>query len=395
MNKKNTDILKLLRQNIASLTPYSSARSEFKEQSNKHSHDVAIDPLVTNIFLDANENALGNVFTESVDLSHSEWEVILDEHKSILAHLHRYPQSAHETLRTKISALKNISNDKIFTGHGSDEAIDILIRMFCEPRVDAIAVLNPSYGMYQVAADIQDVTTIKIDFEEDFSIDAEKILSALSANVKLLFLCSPNNPTGNLLDIRKIEYILDQYPGIVVVDEAYIDFKPEGSVLRFLETYDNLIVLQTLSKAWGLAGLRIGMAFANSKIIDIMNKVKMPYNLSNISLAIALFAMSKVEIKNRMVDEILSERAKLQKSLLTFPFVKKVYPSDANFLLVRFEPYLGKENQTSDSIFKFLHQKGIITRDRSKNRFCEGCLRITVGTKKENELLLNALQELV
>ncbi len=340
----------LLRENIRNLTPYSSARDEFKGEAN--------------IFLDANENSFGSPLTK--------W-------------YNRYPDPLQLKVKEKLKEIKGLLPENIFLGNGSDECIDILIRAFCEPAIDNIIICPPTYGMYEVSANINNVAIKKVPLTIDYQLDLESIANAIDGNTKLIFLCSPNNPTGSSLNREDIEIILNNYFGLVVIDEAYINFSRFKSFTRDITEYPNLVVMQTLSKAWGLAALRIGMSFASSEIINIMNRIKPPYNINQASQELALKALENVEEVNEMIREIVKERGMLEKVLAELKVIKHIYPSDANFLLVQVtEPV---------PIYKYLLQKGIVVRDRSKVELCEGCLRITVGTPAENTKLINALKE--
>lgn len=339
---------KLLRKNIQTLKPYSSARDEFTGEAM--------------VFLDANENPFNHPYN-------------------------RYPDPLQKGLKEKISALKNISTKNIFLGNGSDEPIDLLIRAFCEPDVDNIVTINPTYGMYQVAADISDVELQKVSLTENYELDTTQILKATNKNTKLIFLCSPNNPTGNSLNQSAMIELIQKFHGLVIIDEAYIDFAPGKSLLHEIENYPNLVILQTFSKAWGMAGIRLGMAFASTELICILNKIKYPYNLNILTQQKALELLEQKDTVNKWVKLLIAERKKMAKLFSEFPFVIKVYPSDANFLLVKMHDAKG--------IYDYLVEKGIIVRDRSKVHLCENSLRITIGSSNENETLLNALKELV
>ncbi len=346
------DLNKILRENIRKLIPYSSARDEYKDSQG--------------ILLDANENSMGSPIDD------------------ITENVNRYPDPQQTELKKKISTIKGVPVESIFIGNGSDEAIDILFRAFCDPGKDKVIVCPPTYGMYEVSAAINDVSVIKINLTtETFQLETEKIISAFDPNVKLIFLCCPNNPTGNGVKAADIKLLLEKFSGIVVVDEAYINFASYKSLLAELPNYPNLVILQTLSKAWGMAGLRIGMAFASSQIINVFNKIKPPYNINAISQQLAGEALENIELVNSFIKEIVSEREKLSASLKNFPFIKKVYPSEANFLLVKMD--------NPKRLYDFLISKQIIVRDRSKAPLCEGCLRITVGTKEENLRLIQTL----
>jgi len=338
----------LLRENIKRLVPYSSARDEFKGEAK--------------IFLDANENSFGSPLTK--------W-------------YNRYPDPLQIKVKEKLSSIKNVPIQNIFLGNGSDECIDILIRAFCEPGRDTILLCPPTYGMYEVSANINDAVVKKVSLTPAFQLDLPAIEEAIDDHIKMIFLCSPNNPTGNSLNREDIEMILNNYFGIVVIDEAYINFSRQRSFLQELKDYPNLVVMQTLSKAWGLAALRIGMAFASEDIVHVMNKIKPPYNINQASQELALQALEEVEQVNEMIKEIVKERTSLQNALLQIPYVQKIYPTDANFLLVKMI--------NAREIYESLLEKEIVVRDRSKVELCEDCLRITVGTPSENNILVKAL----
>jgi len=344
------DLQNLLRNNIKKLVPYSSARDEFKGEAS--------------ILLDANENAFGS---------------------PLPVNFHRYPDPLQLRLKAKISQIKGVPIPNIFLGNGSDEAIDILIRAFCMPGIDNILIVPPTYGMYEVSAHINDVSIKKINLTNEFQLNLDGIAEAIDERTKLLFICSPNNPTGNSINREDIETVLTNFKGIVVIDEAYINFSRQKSFIQELVEYPNLVVLQTLSKAWGLAGLRIGMAFASEEIISIFNKIKPPYNISQACQLLALEALDNVDKVNNWIKDIVDERQKLAIALLKLDLVTYVYPSDANFLLVK--------TINPSAIYAYLVDKGIIVRDRSSVVLCEGCLRITIGTPKENHDLLQALED--
>lgn len=340
------DLHTLVRPNILRLTPYSSARSEFKGQAD--------------IFLDANENPFDTG-------------------------LNRYPDPLQRRLKARIAALKGIAESRIFLGNGSDEAIDLLVRIFCEPRQDHILILPPTYGMYQVAADIADVEVRQVPLRPDFQPDAAAILQAATPHSKILFICSPNNPTGNDADPAIIRRLAAEFPGIVVVDEAYIDFSTQPSALELLSEFPNLVVLQTLSKAWGMAGIRLGMAFAGAPIIELFNKVKPPYNINQLTQLKALEALEYPDRKDEMVRVILQERERLTDALQALSFVHTIYPTDANFVLVKV--------QDPHGLYQYLTRRGIIVRNRANVHLCEGSVRISVGTPAENTALIRALHE--
>ena len=341
----------ITRTNIKNLKPYSSARSEFKGKEG--------------IFLDANENSFGSP---------------LD------ANYNRYPDPLQLDVKEKLGKIKGLPIQNIFLGNGSDEAIDILFRAFCNPGVDNIIICPPTYGMYEVSANINDVKIKRVPLtSEEFQLDTENILKAIDNNTKLIFICCPNNPTGNGVKWEAIKKILENFSGLVIIDEAYINFARYRSLIPELLNYPNLVILQTLSKAWGLAGLRVGMAFASEPIIDIFNRIKPPYNINIASQKLVLEALNNTDKINAWIKETGEERDKLSAELAMLPFIIKVYPSDANFILVK----------TNDpmAIYNYLVTKKIIIRDRSKVELCEGCLRITVGTKEENRKLIDTLKE--
>jgi histidinol-phosphate aminotransferase len=340
---------KIIRQNIENLTPYSTARDEFKGTAN--------------IFLDANENSYGSPLTK--------W-------------YNRYPDPLQWKVKEKLSEIKGVPPQHIFMGNGSDECIDVLFRCFCEPGKDNVVIVPPTYGMYEVSANINDVLVKKVPLLPNYQLNLPAIEEAVDDNTKMIFLCSPNNPTGNSLVREDVEAVLNNYFGLVVIDEAYINFSKFRSFTLSLDEYPNLVVLQTLSKAWGLAALRVGMAFGSVEIVSIMNKVKPPYNINQASQELVLKALEEVGMVNDMIQQIVKEREWLVKSLTALPLVEKVYDSDANFLLVK--------TTNARAIYSYLLQKGIVVRDRSKVELCEGCLRITVGTEKENQELINALE---
>jgi histidinol-phosphate aminotransferase len=344
------DINNILRENIKNLTPYSSARNEYQGEAS--------------IFLDANENAFGS----PLDTAYN-----------------RYPDPMQYQVKMRLSEIKGVPARNIFIGNGSDEAIDILFRSFCNPGVDNVIIVPPTYGMYQVSANINDVEARKVLLTEEYQLNLEGIAEAIDEHTKLIFICSPNNPTGNSINRDDIETLLANFNGIVVIDEAYINFSRQKTFIQELTEYANLVVLQTLSKAWGLAGLRVGMAFASEEIIEVMNKVKPPYNVNEASQQLALEALNNVQQVNDWIKETLAQRDKLVLTLKDFDFVLDIYPSDANFILIK----------TTDAkgIYNFLVQNGIIIRNRTNVELCEGCLRITIGTPDENKILIDTLQQ--
>jgi len=345
------DIKNLQRENIKTLRPYSTARDEYKGQAS--------------VFLDANENSYGSPLPENFN---------------------RYPDPLQLDLKDALSKIKGVPIENTFLGNGSDEAIDLLFRAFCNPGKDNVIILPPTYGMYEVSANINDVEIRKVNLLPNFQLDLEGIAEAIDANTKLIFICSPNNPTGNSIVRTDIETILANFNGLVVIDEAYINFAKQRTFIQELTEYPHLVVLQTFSKAWGLAGLRLGMAFASSIIIDILNKVKAPYNISQSTQDLALAALQNIGQVNDWIKTTVAEREHLAKMLLDLQMVKKVYPSDANFILV--------EVTDANGTYDALVDRGIIVRNRAKVTLCEGCLRITVGTPAENEILISALKSL-
>ncbi|WP_138476280.1 histidinol-phosphate transaminase [Dyadobacter bucti] len=344
------DLNKILRPHIISLAPYSSARDEYTGH--------------TGIFLDANENPYGSATTENYN---------------------RYPDPYQAEIKQKLIALKNISSERIFLGNGSDEPIDLLTRATCTPGQDHVIIMPPTYGMYEVSASIHDVKIDKVSLTTDFQIDAESVIAAITPLTKIIWICSPNNPTGNVMQHEAIQTILENFNGLVVVDEAYVDFTDTPTWIQHLDKYPNLVVLQTFSKAWGLAGIRVGMCFASAEIVKILNKIKPPYNISLPAQKALLEGLDSVDKKDKMVAEILKERSSLCNMLQDLSLVIKIYPSDANFLLVQFED--------AKAIMDYLIHETIIVRDRSRVHLCEGCLRITVGTKEENEVLIETLKK--
>jgi len=337
----------IIRKNIRSLQPYSSARDEFTGEAS--------------VFLDANENPFN-----------APWN--------------RYPDPRQLALKNKLSLLKKVPAECIFLGNGSDEPIDLLYRAFCEPGQENAVAISPTYGMYKVAADINNIEYREVLLEDDFSLNASKLLAATDASTKIIFLCSPNNPTGNALNQTEVLRILAEFNGLVVLDEAYIDFCPEKSLLSNLSRFPNLVILQTLSKAWGLAGIRLGMAFASPEIISVLNKIKYPYNINLLTQQKALEMLESDQQKEAWVKTILEQKAILARELVQIPMIVQVHPSDANFLLV--------ETNAAKKIYKALVDRQIIVRDRSRVALCGESLRITVGTAEENVLLLKALKEI-
>ncbi len=337
------NVMRLVRENIRTLAPYSTARDEYKG-------DIGV-------FLDANENPYNNGYN-------------------------RYPDPRQSTLKELLSQIKSIAPQKMFIGNGSDEAIDLCFRIFCEPRIDNVVTIAPTYGMYRVAAAINDVEVREVQLGDDFSLPTAALLSACDQNTKLMFICSPNNPTGNSFPIEQIRWILEYFEGVLVIDEAYIDFASEPSLTTLLSEYDNLIVLQTLSKAYGLAALRLGIAFAHPQIMQLFANVKYPYNINLAGMERAAELLKRDVAAE--VESIKSERARVAQALEAVPCVKRVYPSDANFLLVKVDD--------AKEMYNKLIAAEVIVRDRSGVQGCEGCLRITIGTPDENEHLLQIMR---
>lgn len=336
------DINKLVRENVINLTPYSSARDEFKGKSG--------------IFMDANENPFGN--------------------------LNRYPDPYQKELKSSISKIKKIPEENIFLGNGSDEIIDLCFRVFCNPGVDKALTFTPTYGMYEVSASVNDVEVLKVPLDKNFQIDLKKTESFFSdKNLKLIFICSPNNPTGNSMNYSDIEYIIKIFKGIVIIDEAYIDFSDKPSFIEIIRNHANLILMQTFSKAFGLAAVRVGMAFTNPAIIQYFNKIKPPYNISSINQKAVLLKLQKIEEFRNQVNRIKNERERLSASLRKMKITEKIYPSDSNFLLVKV--------RDANYIYNSLVAKDIIIRNRSS--VLDNCLRITVGKRSENNKLIRAL----
>jgi len=341
------DIQKLLRENIRHLQPYSSARDEFKGEAS--------------VYLDANENPYNSPFN-------------------------RYPDPLQWEVKGHISRIKNVPPENIFLGNGSDEPIDLLYRAFCEPRLDNVVAIEPTYGMYKVSAAINDIEYRKVLLDEDFQFSTEKLLSASNLYTKIIWLCSPNNPTGNSLNRNEVISLLKSFEGIVVLDEAYIDFASESSFSEFLTQYPNLVILQTFSKAWGNAAIRLGMAFASIEIIAVLNKIKYPYNINILTQKHAINALKSPEQVKEWVKILLAERSVLINSLKKLPMVVHVYPTDANFVLVKVS--------NANATYHQLVDRSIIVRNRNSVTLCNDCLRITVGTPEENKILLEELKKL-
>lgn len=342
-------VSELVRENIKGLKTYSSARDEFNN---------AADGL---IFLDANENPYENG-------------------------INRYPDPQQRKLKVKLSEIKDIPANQILLGNGSDEILDLIFRAFCEPKTDNIILLPPTYGMYKVLANVNDIIVQEVNLNENFQPNVEKILRKVNRNTKLIFLCSPNNPTSNSFNKNLIETLLQNFHGLVVLDEAYIDFSEEQSFLFSLEKYPNLIITQTFSKAYGMAGIRLGICYASKEIIDILNKIKPPYNVNELTQERALKGLENIpKIKNQ-VSLLINERATLMKKMENIHFINRIYPSDANFILAKVDDANLRYNQ--------LIELGIVVRNRSKEPLCENCLRFTVGTETENSSLFNAMKQI-
>lgn len=336
----------LLRENIRNLQPYSCARDEFKGEAS--------------VYLDANENPYNSPFN-------------------------RYPDPLQWEVKQAIEKVKQVPAGNIFLGNGSDEPIDLVYRAFCTPGVDNVVAIEPTYGMYKVCASINDVEYRKVLLDENFDFKADDLLAATDAHTKIIWLCSPNNPTGNSLNRKEITRILSSFQGIVILDEAYVDFSAEGSFSAFLDEFPNLIILQTFSKAWGSAAIRLGMAFASTEIIAVLNKIKYPYNVNILTQTHALETLKNPSGVKEWVDILLRERTELTNNMKELPFVQHIYPSDANFILVRMDD--------ANAVYSYLVDRGIIVRNRNTVTLCQGCIRITVGTKDENQTLIHALKE--
>ena len=340
----------LVRNNVKNMSSYSSARDDYSGGANKNL-----------IYLDANESPFENG-------------------------INRYPDNKHKNLKTVISKNKNINVNQVVFGNGTDEILDLIVRVFCNPNKDKIITLPPTYGMYDVIAKTNGVENIEIPLKSDFSIDTEKILSLKTSNIKILFLCSPNNPTGNSFEINVLDNLIKKFNGIVVVDEAYIDFSSQKSLINHIDKYENLIITQTMSKAYGMAGIRLGMGFSNQKIINYLNKIKPPYNINVLTERKALEELNKIDEIKKNIDLVLNQRKLLISCLEKLDFIDKIYKSDANFLLVKVD--------NADLRYNQLLEKGIIVRNRSNQPLCQNCLRITIGTENENKSLIKTLNQL-
>lgn len=351
------NLQKLVRENIRNLKPYSSARHEFTGKAS--------------VFLDANENAYGSPLPsppgEGAGLRYN-----------------RYPDPLQWQLKFQLARIKGVPAENICIGNGSDEIIDLAYRIFCDPGRDNVIICPPTYGMYAVNANINDVEIRRVDLTNNFQLDVDRIMHATDVNSKLLFICSPNNPTGNNMNRADVEVLLNNFPGIVIIDEAYINYSKQKTFIQELTEYPNLVVMQTLSKAWGLAALRLGLCYASLDIIDLFNKVKPPYNINEASQQAALEALKHTEYVNEWIRETVEQREIIANALKGFSYVKTVYASDANFILV--------EVNDADALYQFLAANEIVVRNRSKESGCENCLRISVGTPEENELLISTMK---
>lgn len=348
---KKIDIKTLVRDNIKNLKPYRSARDDFD----------------SGILLDANENSFGAPFADDMELN-------------------RYPMPYQNELREKIAAFRGVDTENVFVGVGSDEAIDLLFRIFCTPGKDRVITNPPTYGMYKVSAAINDVAVDEVLLTENFQLRPQKILEAVRPETKMIFICSPNNPTANSLDIDDIMQVMNEFDGIVVIDEAYIDFSSQASLAGNLTDYNNLVVLQTMSKSFGLAGIRLGIALADAEIIAYMLKVKAPYNVNKLTAQKATQAFSSLDHVKKNIEAVLEERERVITKLVTFPQVKRVYPTDANFVMFKIE--------NAQEVYKKLADKGVIIRYRGNEPHCEDCLRLTVGTAVENDRFFAALENI-
>ncbi len=350
----------IIRNNIKSLKPYSSARHEFKGDAS--------------VFLDANENSFGSPFL-----------LPSPPGEEAGMRFNRYPDPLQWQLKFALAKIKGVPVENIFIGNGSDEVIDLAYRIFCEPGKHNVIICPPTYGMYEVSANINDVKIKKVNLADNFQLDADAILNVTDQYSRLIFICSPNNPTGNNMNRTDIELLLNNFPGIIIIDEAYINFSRQKTFIQELTEYPNLIVMQTLSKAWGLASLRLGLAFASLDIIDLFNKVKPPYNINKASQELALEALQNTQQVNDWIKETVMQRKILSENLLNLSFVQKVYESDANFLLVKVD--------NADKVYKYLLDNKIVVRNRSHEVKCDNCLRITIGTPGENYTLIKILEQ--
>ena len=344
------DLQQLVRPNIKNLKPYSSAWHEFEGKAS--------------VYLDANENAFGSTLQEQFN---------------------RYPDPLQWQLKFQLARIKGVPAENIFVGNGSDEVIDLAYRIFCEPGKDNVIICPPTYGMYEVSADINNVEIKKVPLTAGFQLNVDAVLEAIDANSKLLFICSPNNPTGNNMRRADVELLLNNFPGIIVIDEAYINYSDQKTFIQELTEYPNLIVMQTLSKAWGLAALRLGLAYASLDLINLFNKVKPPYNINLASQQLAAEALQHTETVNNWIRLAVTERERLAEKLASFSMVEKVYPSNGNFLLCKVKE--------ADALYQYLAKNEVVVRNRSREPQCEGCLRITVGTPVENNMLIELIEK--
>ncbi len=347
MSKINLDIL--VRKNILEMNSYSSARDEFENKKQKL------------VFLDANESPFQN-------------------------EINRYPNNKHIDLKQTLLEFNQLTNGQIVLGNGTDEILDLIMRVFCDPISDKIITVPPTYGMYDVIAKTNNVENIKVPLKSNFTLNLEELKKSFSEKTKLLFLCSPNNPTGNSFSRKDLIYLIESFNGVVVIDEAYINFSPNSSMVSLINKYNNLIVTQTMSKAFGMAGIRLGMGFSNNKIVNYINKIKPPYNINLLTEKRALKELKNINTIKTNIKIILEERNKLIDSLNELSFIIKVYPSDSNFILIKVDD--------ADLRYKQLIEKGIVLRNRSKELLCDNCLRVTIGTPYENELLIKNFKEL-
>lgn len=343
------NLTKLLRKNIREMKPYSSARDEYKDLQSEM------------VFLDANENPFDSA-------------------------INRYPDPQQTVLRTLISKQKNVATNQILLGNGSDEVLDLIFRAFCEPNHDSILTLPPTYGMYDVLANLNAIENIQVPLSKNFHLEVDRILENIKTHTKLICICSPNNPSGNTVDCKAIEQLLNDFNGLVIIDEAYIDFSDQTSWTERLNAYPNLIVTQTLSKAYGLAGIRLGICYASQEISAVLNKIKPPYNINTLTQEAAQKALQNKDLVSDQITVILNERSRLIKAFETYPFIEKSHPSEANFILIKVDDANKRYNE--------LISKGVVVRNRSTQLHCENCLRITVGTPSENTQLLTLLKTL-
>jgi len=344
------DLNKLVRKNIQQLKPYSSARHEFTGKAS--------------VFLDANENAYGSPMEDEYN---------------------RYPDPLQWQLKFQLARIKGVPAENIFIGNGSDEVIDLAYRIFCDPQKDNAIICPPTYGMYEVSANINDVPVKRVNLTVSYQLDVPAILAATDANTKLLFICSPNNPTGNDMKREDVEQLLKEFPGIVIIDEAYINYSKQKTFIQELTTHPNLIVMQTLSKAWGMAALRVGLCYASMDIIDLFNKVKPPYNINEASQQMATEALANTALVNGWIREVVVQKNRVSGELANLSFVEKVHPSDANFILIKVKD--------AEGLYKFLAGQGIVVRNRSHEPLCGNSLRITIGTPAENKKLVQTFKQ--